>query len=124
MTNRDTETAIRVTASPSTVRPPNGWAVAGLIWGMAVWTLGLLVFLYISFRLGLGWLGFIAAHAWQLLAAGAGLAMSAAGWRRSGLADQHGRSIYRGRITSIIGLVINSLMCMLVVLSLLSLASW
>lgn len=91
MTNRDTETAIRV----------NGWAIAGLALGIAVWTAGWVVWLF--------------AAPLQLMAAAAGLVLSAVGYRRSGLVDQYGMSIYRGRIMSIIGLVINSL-CVLVVL--------
>lgn len=90
----------------------NGWAVAGLALGMAVWPFGLGVFLS-SLVLQQPAVVLIL----QLLASAAVLMLSVVGNRRSYLVDQNGRYIYsydRGRNISIIGMIINSLYVLIV----------
>ena len=90
----------------------NGWAVAGLALGMAVWPFGLGVFLS-SLVLQQPAVVLIL----QLLASAAVLMMSVVGNRRSYLVDQNRRYIYsydRGRNISIIGMIINSLYVLIV----------
>lgn len=92
-----------------TVLRINGWAIAGLALGMAVWTVGWVVFLSIFLEQP------AVALILQLLAAAGVLMLSVVGNRRSYLVDQNGRSIHGGRAVSIIGLLINSL-CVWIVL--------
>lgn len=87
----------------------NGWAVAGLALGTAVWTVGWFVFLSTFLQQP------AVALLFQLLAAAGVLMLSVVGNRRSYLADQNGRSIHGGRAASTIGLLINGL-CVLIVL--------
>lgn len=73
-------------------QPANGWAITGMILGIAIWTIGWFLLLFPPAQLAIVAVGIVA---------------SVLGLRHSHWVDQEGRVVFRGRGMAIAGLTMN-----------------
>lgn len=79
---------------PPARQSSNGWALTGMILGIAIWTIGWALFWFPPAQLAIVVVGIVA---------------SALGLRNSGRVDEEGRVVCQGRGFAIAGLVMNSI---------------